>query len=233
MKTSGDRLKALLDECGLTPADFAAQRRVSSQHVNNWFKRGVPLARLDALADLFCVHRRWLRSGEGPKYTHPILRMAPPQPLPELSPTSLSPPQGSMLQLPYQVLHEGELVTVDNHHLTLPAEALRTLSVPEESAICVVMPHSNMAPWIPRDAALAVDLSQTEVFDGETYALRHNGHLRVHSLSHGHNRTLCLHSHNNGNYAVERYTPAQCLTQGLEILGWVFHWSHFRQRRPS
>ncbi|HDS1819331.1 TPA: helix-turn-helix transcriptional regulator, partial [Pseudomonas putida] len=72
MNTSGDRLKALLHECGLTPSDFAAQRSVTPQHVNNWFRRGVPLARLDEMADLFCVHRRWLRSGEGPKHPTPI-----------------------------------------------------------------------------------------------------------------------------------------------------------------
>jgi hypothetical protein len=29
MKTSGDRLKALLHECGLTSSDFAAQRGVT------------------------------------------------------------------------------------------------------------------------------------------------------------------------------------------------------------
>lgn len=53
MNTSGERLRALLRECGLTPSDLAALRHVSAQHVNNWFKRGVPLARLDELAELF------------------------------------------------------------------------------------------------------------------------------------------------------------------------------------
>ena len=44
MNTSGDRLKALLRECNLTASDFAAQRGVTPQHVNNWFQRGVPMA---------------------------------------------------------------------------------------------------------------------------------------------------------------------------------------------
>ncbi|NIF27803.1 helix-turn-helix transcriptional regulator [Pantoea sp. Tr-811] len=233
MNTSGDRLKALLQECGLSPSDFAAQRRVTSQHVNNWFKRGIPLARIDELADLFSVHRRWLRTGEGPKHPNPLLRMSPSRPAREVAPTTLTTPGAPLLQVPYHVVHEGELVGVDGYHMVLPAEALQVLGVPEDSAICVAMPAANMAPWIPRDAILAVDLSQTEVVDGETYALRHNGKLRVHSLSIGHNRLLCLHSHNQGNYMVERYTPTQCLVQGLEVLGWVFHWSHFRQRRPG
>lgn len=68
MNTSGDRLKALLRECHLTASDFAANRRVTPQHVNNWFKRGIPMARLDEIAELLCVNSRWLRTGEGVKH---------------------------------------------------------------------------------------------------------------------------------------------------------------------
>lgn len=68
MNTSGDRLKSLLRECHLSASDFAANRRVTPQHVNNWFKRGIPMARLDEIAELLCVNSRWLRTGEGVKH---------------------------------------------------------------------------------------------------------------------------------------------------------------------
>jgi len=233
MNTSGDRLKALLHECGLTPSDFAAQRSVTPQHVNNWFRRGVPLARLDEMADLFCVHRRWLRSGEGPKHPNPILRSGPPR-LPHTNPpTPLSAHSGRLLQVPFYALQHGLLVPVANHHLRLPTTALKALGVAAQNAICLAMPAANMAPLIPLEATLAVDLSMTEVIEGETYALLHNGTLRVNNLSLGPHGTLYLHSHDRRNYAVERYTRAQRQAQGLEILGWVFHWSHFRRHRPS
>ena len=233
MNRSGDRLKALLHECGLTPSDFAAQRRVTPQHVNNWFKRGIPLARIDELADLFCVQRRWLRSGEGPKHPSSIRRSFAVPPAGEASPTSLLTPATQFVQVPYQEVRDGQLDAVDNHYLQLPAQALQTLDVAVKNAACLAMPGNNMAPWIPRDAILAIDLSQTQVIDGETYALLHNGTLRVNSLSLGHNGTLCLHSHDRRNYTVERFTPAQRQAQHLQILGWVFHWSHFRQHRPG
>ncbi|MEN5108220.1 helix-turn-helix transcriptional regulator [Pseudomonas sp. TWI672] len=233
MKTSGDRLKALLHECGLTPSDFAAQRGVTPQHVNNWFKRGVPLARLDELADLFCVHRRWLRSGEGPKHPSSILRTCTLPPASDNSPTSLSTRATRLLQVPFQQVHDGKLVALDGKYLQLPLEALQALGVATENVVCVAMPEQNMAPWVPRDAILAIDVSQTRVKDGETYALLHNGTLRVNSLSLGHNGTLCLHSHDRRNYTVERFTPAQRQAQHLKILGWVFHWSHFCQQRPE
>ncbi|EPN56110.1 transcriptional regulator, partial [Pseudomonas syringae pv. actinidiae ICMP 19079] len=68
MNTSGDRLRILLRECHLTATDFAANRKITPQHVNNWFKRGVPMARIDEVAELLTVNARWLRSGDGPKH---------------------------------------------------------------------------------------------------------------------------------------------------------------------
>ncbi|MFJ4457149.1 helix-turn-helix transcriptional regulator [Pseudomonas sp. NPDC089392] len=233
MNNSGDRLKALLHECGLTPSDFAAQRSVTPQHVNNWFKRGVPLARLDELADLFCVHRRWLRTGEGPKHPNAILRHCPPRSAPANPPTPLSVHRGRVMLVPYYELRNGLLAPVAGKHLRLPAKALKGLGVRSDNAICMAMTASNMVPLIPLEATLAIDLGMTRVVEGETYALLHNGMLRVNNLSLGQNGTLYLHSHDRRNYAVERYTPTQRQAQGLEVLGWVFHWSHFRQQRPG
>ena len=71
------------------------------------------------------------------------------------------------------------------------------------------MPASNMLPLIPLEATLAIDLGMTRVVEGETYALLHNGVLRVNNLSLGTQGTLYLHSHDRRNYAVERYTRAQ------------------------
>jgi hypothetical protein len=233
MNTSGDRLKALLHECGLTPSDFAALRSVTPQHVNNWFKRGVPLARLDELADLFCVHRRWLRTGDGPKHPNPILRNGLPRSKRINPPTPLSVQGGSVFKVPFHELHNGLLAPLTNKHLRLPVKALRALGIHPDNTICMAMPASNMTPLIPLEATLAIDLGMTQVVEGETYALLHNGTLRVNNLSLGQHDTLYLHSHDRHNYAVERYTAAQRQAQGLEILGWVFHWSHFRQERPG
>lgn len=232
MNRSGDRLKALLKECGLTPADFAVQRGVTSQHVNNWFSRGVPMARVGELAELFGVHRRWLQTGEGPKHPRSFLHLYAPQasPVPAFG-TPEQPPE-PLVHVPLHELHYGELSAVADHHLAMPQRALQTLAVPLDQAICMMMPAANMQPWIPRDAVLAIDLSYTQVVDGEIYALLHNGRLRVNSLSVGHRDSLCLHSHSRRE-PIERYTPLQRRAQKLQVLGWVFHWSHYRQRRPG
>ncbi len=233
MNISGERLKALLQEYGLTSSDFAAQRGVSPQHVNNWYKRGIPLARLDELAEVFCVNRRWLQSGEGPKHPAPLLRSDLSASQPVDAPTLLGAQSGYMQQVPLHAPHEGKLVPVPGNYLPLPAQALQTLGIPSEAAICAAMSDSNMAPLIPKGAIVAIDCSLTQVIDGETYALLHDGVLRVNSLSLGQYGTLCLHSHDRERHATERYTRAQRRAQGLQILGWVFHWSHFRGQRPG
>ncbi|WP_306105333.1 S24 family peptidase, partial [Pseudomonas sp. TDA1] len=148
-------------------------------------------------------------------------------------PSPLSAHGGRMLQVPLHELHNGRLAPVASKHLRLPCKALKTLGVAADQAICLAMPAANMAPLIPQEATLAVDLGMTKVIEGETYALLHNGTLRVNNLSLGQHGTLYLHSHDRRNYAVERYTRAQRQAQGLEIIGWVFHWSHFRRQRPG
>ena len=232
MKTSGDRLKALLLECNLTPSDFAAQRKITPQHVNNWFKRGVPLARLEELADLFCVRKRWLRSGEGPKHPTPLVCARS-----SCSATPLPPPllalDTDMAHLPLHHVEQGRLQALPGHYQPLPRRALEALQVSAEKAICLGMPGNNMAPLLPQGTLLAIDRGLTRIVEGECYALLHNGRLRVQRLSVGQNGTLCLHSHDRLNHPSERYTAYQRRVQKLEILGWVFWWSCLRPARPG
>ena len=216
----------------MTPSDFAAQRSIMPQHVHNWFKRGIPLARLDETAELFCVNRRWLHFGEGPKYLSALMRPSvnctPPAP-----PLPLLDDDQRMLHIPLHTVADNCLAPDGYHHLQLPAHSLEVLGVVPEHALCLRMPAANMAPLIPMDAIVAIDRAMTRVVDGHIYALLHHGQLKVHSLSRGHKNTLCLHSHFQSDYPSERYTHAQCRAQGLEIIGWVFHWSYFSQRPRS
>lgn len=232
MNTSGDRLKALLIECNLTSSDFAAQRNVTPQHVNNWFKRGVPQARIDEIADLFCVRRRWLRSGEGAKHPTP-LASARPATAAITSQPPLQALSSGFIHLPLHQLREGSLEPIAGYSQALPRHALEALQVSADKAICLGMPNNNMAPLLPQGSLLAIDRAFTRVVEGECYALLHNGRLRVNHLTLGHNGTLCLHSHDRLNHPSERYTAYQRRVQNVEILGWVFWWSCLRPVQPA
>ncbi|TYO76375.1 transcriptional regulator [Pseudomonas sp. CK-NBRI-02] len=224
MNTSGDRLRVLLQECHLTPSDFAILRGVTPQHVNNWFRRGVPLARLDDIAELFCVHRRWLRTGEGPKHVNPLANPYPSH----LNMAQPANQEGTYIRLPIHLLRNGTLQPDEGKYLSFSEQMLQMLGVAPEDAACIPMPMTGIASIIPTDATLVIDRSLTWVVDGETYVLMHNGRLRVHRLSRDRLDNLYLHGHE----PTERYTPRQRQAQGMQILGWVFHWSCFSLRRP-
>jgi len=236
MNTSGDRLKTLLHECSLSPSDFAAQRKVTPQHVNNWFKRGVPLARLDEIAELLCVRSKWLRTGEGPKHPNPLPRLtvAPRKPGSERTDSSLlAATAADDIQLPFYSMQFGQLQPLANRYLRLPLRALDDLDVDPDLALCLSMPDGNMSPLLPGGSTLAVDCGMKHIVEGEIYALLHNGRLRINSLSQRGNGTLRLHSHDSDEYPTETYSPAQLKSQKLSVLGWVFWWSHLRDSRPG
>lgn len=235
MNTSGDRLKALLRECNLTASDFAAQRRVTPQHVNNWFQRGVPMARLDEIAELLCVRPRWLRTGEGPKHHNPLPRISRSRDGAQLQAPdhSLFAAHGEQdVQLPFYSAQPRPFAEIPDRYLRLPRCALDNLGVDESQAFCVNMPDYNMNPLLQYGATLAVDRSLTRVVEGEMYALLHNGRLRVHTLSERPNGALRLHSHDGDEHPSETYSQSQIRTQSLEVLGWVFWWAHLRDDRP-
>jgi phage repressor protein C with HTH and peptisase S24 domain len=235
MNTSGDRLKTLLHECSLSPSDFAAQRKVTPQHVNNWFKRGVPLARLDEIAELLCVCSKWLRTGEGPKHPNPLPRLnaAPRKPGTEApEPSLLAANAPDDIPLPFHSMQSRQLRPIADRYLHLPLRALDAVGVDPERALCLSMPSNNMSPLLPRGTTLAVDCSLTQIVEGELYALLHNGRLRIHSLSQRANGSLRLHSHDSDEHPTETYSPAQLKSQKLSVLGWVFWWGHLRDSRP-
>ncbi|MDD0973205.1 LexA family transcriptional regulator [Pseudomonas fontis] len=236
MKTSGDRLRVLLRECNLTASDFAAQRKVSPQHVNNWFHRGVPMARLDEIAELLCVRSKWLRSGEGPKHHTPLPRLSrsSDQPVAELPDHSLlAAHREDDVYLPFYRAQAKIFEPIPQRHLRIPRQALDSLGVSGQQALCLCMPDYNMAPLLPFGSTVAVDRSFTRVIDGEVYAVLHNGRLRIHSLSQRPNGALRLHSHDSDEFPCETYSVSQARNQGLEIVGWVFWWSQLRQERPG
>ncbi|WP_110969063.1 LexA family transcriptional regulator [Pseudomonas huaxiensis] len=236
MNTSGDRLKALLNECNLSASDFAAQRKVTPQHVNNWFHRGVPQARLDEIAELLCVRSKWLRTGEGPKHISPLPRIHRPrtQPRNEAPDHSALTTHGdSDARLPFHNLRNRQLEPIDGRYLRLPRQALDRLGVDPAQALCLSMPDYNMMPLIPFGAPLAIDCSLTRVVEGELYAVLHNGRLRIHGLSKRTNGALRLHSHDSEGFPCESYSVSQARSQQLEILGWVFWWAQYRSERPD
>ncbi|CAM3347222.1 transcriptional regulator [Pseudomonas floridensis] len=241
MNTSGDRLRILLKECHLTATDFAANRKITPQHVNNWFKRGVPMARIDEVAELLTVNARWLRTGEGPKHptdsanehnggdTRLIIHQD----------------QGrNMLRgdVEIQIFKEIEsthgvsktvLAEAPGQKIRLPLQVLQTMGIDPKNCLCVAMVGNSMADKIQDGSILGVDRELTQVIDGEIYALEHGGILRVRYLYRLPNGGLRLRSHNDAEYPDEIFSAEDIEDERIRILGWIFWWSTLNSRRNA
>lgn len=236
MNTSGDRLRALLRECHLSATDFAANRKVTPQHVNNWFKRGIPMARLEEVAELLSVNARWLRYGEGPKH--------PSDSANENNGGDCVPLQSgrsfSRSDIEVPIYRETESATgptviaeAPGKKVRLPLHVLQSMNINVDNAICIAMIGNSMADKIQADSLIGIDRGLTRIIDGEMYALEHSGMLRVKYLYRLPGNGLRLRSHNSAEYPDELFTAEQIEEQGIRVWGWVFWWSTLNIQRPT
>jgi phage repressor protein C with HTH and peptisase S24 domain len=234
MNTSGDRLRVLLRECHLSATDFAANRKVTPQHVNNWFKRGIPMARIEEVAELLSVNARWLRTGEGPKHPGEDRGKRGLNGLAKLRPARSGREELDIplyTELPTQNPGQTAVSETPNHRVKLARRILEAMDVELSNAICVAMFGNSMADKIQDGSLIGVDKGRTHVIDGEIYALEHDGMLRVKYLYRLPGGGLRLRSHNAAEYPDEIFSADQIQEQNIHVLGWIFWWSTLNNRR--
>lgn len=234
MNTSGDRLRVLLRECHLSATDFAANRKVTPQHVNNWFKRGIPMARIEEIAELLSVNGRWLRTGEGPKHPGEERGKRGASNLGKLRTERSGREELDIplyTELPTQNPGQTAVSETPNHRVKLARRILDAMDVEPQNALCVAMFGNSMADKIQDGSLIGVDKGRTHVIDGEIYALEHDGMLRVKYLYRLPGGGLRLRSHNAAEYPDEIFSADQIQEQNIHVLGWIFWWSTLNNRR--
>ncbi|MGX5796294.1 transcriptional regulator [Pseudomonas sp. ArH3a] len=235
MNTSGDRLKALLREVHLSASDFAKNRGVTPQHVNNWFKRGVPMGRLNEIAELLCVSSRWLRTGEGPKHPPANFLLEGPATSKGLrtreeSGKYLTGPACLPEKLDVEIALHPTFTSTERIRVSL--HTLKALNVNPDRAVGAYMVDNSMIDIIQQGATLAIDRGRSQITDGEIYAVEHDGMLRIKYLYNRPGGGLRMRSHNASEHPDEYLTHEQRFEQNFEIVGWVFWWSTLNNRRP-
>jgi len=233
MNTSGDRLRILLRECHLSATDFAANRKVTPQHVNNWFKRGIPMARIDEIADLLSVNAQWLRHGEGQKHPGENKALAEPGSKPR-------PERGNgreyldvVLYVEQQTHKSGRTCVCEapEQKVRVSRRILEAVGVQPLDAICVAMSGNSMGDRIQDGSIIGVDRGRVQIIDGEMYALEHDGMLRIKHVYRLPGGGLRLRSHNDAEYPDEIFSAEQVHQQHLHVLGWIFGWSTLTNHR--
>ncbi|NHN66347.1 helix-turn-helix transcriptional regulator [Pseudomonas fluorescens] len=235
--SSGDRFRALLKEANIRSADFAKLYGVKSQHVNNWFNRGIPPGRIHGIAGLLTVSPQWLANGEGPQTP---LGLGPGTTYDAAENQGVySVPEAMDIELPYYKeapIAPGAIKThvieIPGQTTRLPRSHLESLEINPSDAICTTMVGDSMAERIEDGSTLAIDRGLTQIVDGQIYALEHDGMLRIKYLHRIPGNRLRLRSHNSVAYPDEVFSTEQIEAQNIRVIGWVFWWSTLNKQRP-
>lgn len=229
-------------------AEFAKRMQVEPQHVNNWFKRGVPKGRVFEVADELKLDPRWLADGLSPApgdkasvsetpstygSAHDFTQLEPLHPWDDRTP--LDPDEVEVPLYKEVEISAGSGRTavraLEGRKLRFSYATLRAAGVDPANAFCASVSGDSMAPLINHGATIGVDRGTTNIIDGEIYALEHDGMLRVKILHRMPGGAIRLRSYNSEEFPDETYSPTQIIDQHIVILGWVFWWSVLRTRR--
>lgn len=222
----GQRLSGLMDEKGLKIADVQRATGINYEMIRR-YREGIAKPRDDAmqkLADCLGVGASFLAFGEAAGVEASNV---------ELSNKGISVwhdddtiPDG-MIAIGY--LHDvcgslgnGYLNEEPDEELQLwfREETLRECNVNPVSAKAFIVRGDSMAPDITDGQTIAIDTSATRIFDGEIYAFRKSGELKVKYLfKHGDGFKAVSRNEDKLRYPDEIYTAKDIEADNIEILG--------------
>lgn len=237
---SGERLKQLAAERGISAKSLAETMSISPQALNNWFARGVPASSLSMVTALLWVDRHWLETGEG----EPDIPGSPwkradstaaSEMHPGVQPMSVwddnTPLDDDEVYVPFLKEVElsaglGRTIVEPSRHqkLRFGKMTLRRQNVQPDEAVCVTVSGNSMEPVLPDGSTVGVNTGATAVIDGKMYAIDHSGQLRVKTLYRIPGGGIRLRSFNREDHPDEEYTAEQIASSEIRVIGKVF-WS--------
>ncbi|OOS24244.1 LexA family transcriptional regulator [Moraxella pluranimalium] len=233
----GQRLSGLMDEKGLKIGDVQRATGINYEMIRR-YREGIAKPRDDGmqkLADCLEVSTSFLAFGEASAGVESSNA--------ELSNKAIAVwhdddtiPDG-MIAIGY--LHDicGSLGNgylneepTDELQLWFREETLRECNVNPTSAKAFVVRGDSMAPDITDGQTIAVDTSATRIFDGEIYAFRKSGELKVKYLfKHGDGFKAVSRNDDKVRYPDEIYTAKDIEADNIEIIG-QFWWKSETKR---
>lgn len=239
MTTLKDRLQTALDaKEGASKAGLAKACNISKASVTNWFNgRTVSLDgnNLIRAAAYLGVSPDWIATGKG-QQDRPQAQKEK-QPGYQLDGLSVwddrTPLDSDDVEIP--LFKEVELAAGDGHahqveingrKLRFSKATLKAAGVDIANAACATVSGNSMERRISDGATIGIDMSRTQIRDGEIYAIDHDGMLRVKYLYRVPGG-IRLRSENSEEHPDEIYTGEAA--SRIRVLGWVFWWSILRR----
>lgn len=187
-------------------------------------------AHLHRIAEILGVTARWLEDGGDLKPIKPVA-------LDDISAWDHTTPLGDdEVEVPFYKEVElsagpgaAQAVEINGRRLRFSRATMRAAGVDEANAACATLSGNSMEPLILDGSTIGIDRGRTHVFDGELYAIDHDGMLRVKYLYRLPGGGLRLRPENKAEHTEEVMTAEEA--RKIRVLGWVFWWSTVRKWR--
>lgn len=124
-----------------------------------------------------------------------------------------------------EIIHE-----IPSRFIRFARSTLRDAGVEPANAIAATVSGNSMERLITEGSTIGIDTGTTNIIDGEIYAIRHDGMLRVKYLYRHPGGGLRLRSENSEEHPDEFYS-AEHVQEYIRVIGWVFWISTVRRRR--
>lgn len=105
---------------------------------------------------------------------------------------------------------------------------LQGMGIELGNVVCITVSGNSMEPVIPDGGLAGVDKGKTSIKDGDMFAIKQNGQLRVKILYRLPRGGLRMRSFNRDEHPDEEYPEDQIQTEGITILGRIFWYSVLR-----
>ena len=124
----------------------------------------------------------------------------------------------------------GQTQVIENQgaKLRFAKATLSRANVAPECAACAFVRGNSMEPVMPDGTTVGVNTAETDIRDGEIYALDHDGMLRVKYLYRKPGGGMMIRSQNQDEHPDEHYTNQDIADQHIRVIGRVFWWSVLR-----
>lgn len=233
-KAFGDRVAARMTALGMSVAVIQTATGVTYEMARR-YSLGIAFprqAKLELLAKALQVDPSWLAYGTADTRNKPRAQYE----IGAIEPWDNSTPLAEEdIELPF--FKECEFaagcgathtIELNGRKLRFALSTLRAAGVDPSNAACGTSSGNSMAPYIPDGATVGIDLSKTQIIDGETYAIDHNGLFRIKYVYRLPGGGLRFRSENAAEHPDESYAAIE-VKERIRILGWVWWISNIKR----
>ena len=231
MSSTHPTMQRLFEATKMQPSELAAALNTSPQNITNWSARGISKNGAMQASKLLGVDANYILTGEENTPSPVIRRESNVRETGRFRTWSRSDPlpDDEFAYIPYakDIRFQGgtgnlEMEDYNGYMLPFARSTLHRYGINPARAVCVTLHGDSMEPVMPSGSTIGINLDDTAISDGGTYAFRHDDLLRVKRLYRMPGGMVRINSYNQDDPA---YKDEIVPLDEIVVIGRIFTWS--------